>query len=116
MVVDHFEESCIAFHLASEYGFQVFWRCVPCRYFFVPRSQFRVVRDDSELLLFCECSLTQLVPTVVELALVLGNPLLRNMVRSVSGTWGEVYEEWFVRCSRLLRAYVRDCLIRHVRN
>ena len=66
-----------------------------------PLGQLRVLRDHAELLLPLEDLLADLVPALVELALVLVRPLLRDVVRRV-GAAGRVVEE--PRLLRILRA------------
>ena len=59
-------------------------------------------RDDAEFLLPCEGLLAQLVPALVELALVLVGPFLRHVMRRVRRAGREVGEEWLVGHERLL--------------
>ncbi len=67
--------------------------------------QLRVGRDHAELLLTGERLLAQRVPAIGELALVLGRPLLRHVMRGVGGARREVHEERLVRHQRLLLAH-----------
>ena len=61
------------------------------------RRQFGARRDDAHVELALVDDLAVLVPTHVELALVLVRPLLGHVVRSVPGTRGVVEEERLVR-------------------
>ena len=70
--------------------------------------------DDAELDLAGQRLLAELVPALVELALVLGDPLLRHVVRGVRGTRGEVGEERLVRRQRLLGVRPLDRLVGEV--
>ena len=70
--------------------------------------------DDAELLLPGQRLLAELVPALVELALVLGDPLLRHVVRSVRGARGEVDEERLVRRERFHGLGPVDRLVGHV--
>ena len=58
--------------------------------------------------------LAQLVPALVELALVLGDPLLGHVVRRVGGARCEIDEERLVRRQRLLELHPGDGLVGHV--
>ena len=73
-----------------------------------------VLRDDAELLLPREGLLAQLVPALVELALVLVRPFLRDVVRRVGRARREVDEERLVGDERLLLADPADRLVGHV--
>ena len=55
-----------------------------------------------------------LVPALIELALVLGDPLLRHMVRRVRGARREVGEERLIRRDRLLEVGPFDRLVGQV--
>ena len=87
----------------------------------VPRDQARrervelgVRRDHAQLLLACECFFADLVPPLIELALVLGDPLGLGMVRGMSCAGRVVAEEGFVRRHRLLHGDPLDGLVGHV--
>ena len=79
-----------------------------------PLGQLRVGRDDAELLLPLERLLADLVPALVELALVLVDPLLRHVVRRMRRARRVVDEERLVGRHRLLRLDPVDRLVRHV--
>src|SRR5262249_54384420 len=68
----------------------------------------------AKLLLTSESFLTNLVPAVIEFALVLCDPICRDVVRSVSRSGGKVNEKWLVGSDRLLLANIRNCLVRQV--
>ena len=79
------------------------------------RRQLGVRRNHAHRLLARERLLPDLVPTLVELALVLVRPLLGHVVRCVDGPGRVVDEEWLVRRHRLLRFDPVDRLVGHVR-
>jgi hypothetical protein len=58
--------------------------------------------------------LTDLVPALIELALPLGDPVLRHVVRGVGGTWGEVHKERLLRRHGLLELHPRNRLVGHI--
>ena len=89
-------------------------RLVPGRNLGRTRRQLGIPGDDAELLLAREGLLAQLVPALVELALVLVDPFLRHVVRGVAGARGEVHEERLVGHQRLLLARPLDRLVGHV--
>ena len=114
MVVGVLEEAGIDLHLAGEDRPHVLRRLVPGRDLGRPRGQLGVGGDDAQLLLPREGLLAQLVPALIELALVLVDPLLRHVVRRVAGARREVHEERLVGHQRLLLARPLDRLVRHV--
>ena len=71
-------------------------------------------RNDAQLFLASEGLFTQLVPALIELALVLICPFLGDVVRSVCGSGGEVDEEGLVGHEHLLLADPVDGLVGHV--
>ncbi len=71
-------------------------------------------RDDAELLLLLEDPFADHVPALVEAALLHVDIGLRDVVRGMDGTRGEVDEERLVRGERLLEAHPVDRLGRHV--
>src|SRR5208283_1519668 len=71
-------------------------------------------RDNAQFLLACEGLFAQLVPALIELALVLVRPFLRDVMRSVGRARREVCEERLVGNERLLLANPVDGLVRHV--
>ncbi len=70
--------------------------------------------DDAQLLLALEGALTVLVPTVIELALVLVGPLFRDVVRGVRRAGGVVDEPWLLRIVGPHRMEPLDRLVRDV--
>src|SRR6202012_3767170 len=70
-------------------------------------------RNHTELLLPQKRLFTQLVPSLVKLALIWSDPLLRNLMRRVSGSRGEVEEERLIR-GRLLQVQPANGVICHV--
>ena len=104
----------IDLHLAREDRPHLLRHLVPGRNLVGPLGQLGIGRDDAELLLAREDLLAQLVPALIELALVLVDPLLRHVVRRVAGARREVHEERLVGHQRLLLAHPLDRLVRHV--
>src|ERR1700733_6465455 len=104
------EKACIYFHLASEHRLHLGGYRIPGRNFSVPLRQGAVLRYNAELLLACKRFLAQLAPPLVELALVLVRPFLRNMMRGMSRPGSKVTEERLVRHQRLLLPDPVDCL------
>ena len=88
-------------HLAGVERLQPVGHVVPCRERLVAGGQLGVGGDDAELLLTSEGLLTKLVPSLVELALVLVGPLLVHVMRSVAAAGRVVDEE---RLASVLRA------------
>ena len=114
MVVGVLHEPRVDLHLAREDRLHLVGRLVPSRDLGGARRQLRVLRDRSELLLPLERLLSELVPALVELALVLVGPLGRDVVRRVGCAGRVVDEERLVRHQRLLLADPVDRMIRHV--
>ena len=85
VMVGVFQEPGIDLHLATQDGLQIFRHGLPGRNLLVADGQLAILRDDTEFLLPRKGRLAQLVPAVVELALVLVRPFLRDVVRRVSG-------------------------------
>ena len=79
-----------------------------------PVAQPGVRRDHAQLLLALERFVPDLVPALVELALVLVGPLLRHMVRRMDRPGRVVDEERLVRRHRLLGFHPVDGLVGHV--
>ena len=102
------------FHLPREQPLLVGRQLVPVLDVGGLGRQLRVLRDDAHLLLPGEGLLAVLVPTAVELALELRDPVLRHVMRSMRGAGGEVREERLVRRQRLLAPDPLDRLVRHV--
>ena len=114
MMVGVLEECGIDLHLAGEDRPHVLRRLVPGRNLLRPRRENSVGGDDAQLLLSCERLFAQLVPALIELALVLLDPVLRHVVRRVAGARSEIHEERLVGHQRLLLARPLDRLVRHV--
>ena len=77
---------------------------LPWRDFGRARGELAVRRDDAQLFLPRESLLAQLVPALVEFALVFVRPFLRHVMRGVRGARREVGEERLVGHQRLLLA------------
>ena len=73
--------------------------------------QLSIGRDKPSCLLPRQGLLAHLVPALVELALVLGDPVLLGMMRRVGRTWRVVKEEWPVWRDGLLVAHPIDGLV-----
>ena len=114
MVVGVLEKRRVDFHLTGEDRPHVLRGLVPGRNFVGPRREHGVGRDDAQLLLARERFFAQLVPALIELALVLLDPVLRHVVRRVAGARSEIHEERLVGHQRLLLARPLDRLVRHV--
>ena len=79
-------------------------------------GQLAVRRDHAQLFLTGEGFLAQLVPALVELALVLVGPLLGDVMRGVGRAWREVDEEGLIGRERLLLAHPGDGLVGQIRH
>ena len=104
LVVGVFAEAGEDFHLAGEELLLVGGQLVPVLDGLGLGGELRARGHDAELDLAGQRLLAELVPALVELALVLGDPLLRRVVRRVRGARREVDEERLVRRQRLLGA------------
>src|SRR5262245_55144581 len=90
------QEPGVDLHLSSEHRLHLGIDRVPGRDPLVALGEFAVLRDDAQFLLFRERAFAHLVPAVVELALVLVRPCLRDVVWGVRRPWREVHEERLV--------------------
>ena len=102
------------FHLTREQSLLVGAQRIPVLDRLGLRREFRIGRHDAKLLLALQRLLTQFIPALVELALVFGDPLLRDVVRRMGRARREIHEEWLVRRQRLLRLDPLDRLVGHV--
>ena len=107
-------EAGVDLHLAGEDGLQVVGHVVPRRDLLGARGELGVRGDHPELLLARERLLAQRVPAGVELPLVLGRPLDRDVVGRVRRAGRVVDEERLVGHQRLLLADPVDRVIGHV--
>ena len=114
MVVGILQEPGVDLHLPAQHRLECVRHLVPGRDFLVPRGELAIRRNDAQLLLAREGLFAQLVPALVELALVLVRPFLRHVVRRVGGAGREVDEERLVGNERLLLADPVDRLVGHV--
>ena len=78
------------------------------------RREHGVGRHDAERLLPRERLLANLVPALIELALVFLDPFLRHMMRRMCRARREIDEERLVGSERFLRLHPRDRMVRHV--
>ena len=100
-------------HLARVVRLELVRDVVPGGERVVARRQLRVGGDHAERLLPGERLLAQLVPALVELALVLRRPLLGHVMRRVAAAGGEVGEERLLGVLRPDRVQPLDRLVRH---
>ena len=84
-------------HLVSEQSLLVLRKVVPVLNRLRLGSQFRTLRNYTKLFLVREGNLPLFVPTVIELARVFVDVLLRCLVRCVRGSRGVIDEEWLGR-------------------
>ncbi len=116
VVVGVFQEARVDLHLTAQDRLQVIGHVVPGRDFLVPGGELAVGGDHAQRLLPGEGFLAQLVPSLVELALVLVGPVLGDVVRGVGGARGEIDEERLVGDQGLLLGDPGNRLIGHVRH
>ncbi len=114
VMVGVLHEARVHLHLPGEDRLHLVRRVVPGGDLGRPLRQLRVFRDDAQLLLALERLLTDLVPALVELPLVLRRPLGRDVMRRVGRARRVVDKERLVRHQRLLLTDPVDCTIRHV--
>ena len=114
LVVGVLQESGEHFGLAREQTALIGRQRVPRGQVLRPLAQLRVGRDDAQLLLPLERLLPDLVPALVELALVLVGPFLRHVVRRMRRAGRVIHEERLVGRHRLLRLHPVDRLVGHV--
>ncbi len=108
------EEAGEHFHHAGVEPPLVGGQLAPVLHVGVVTRQHGVLRDDAELFLLGEHLLTIGVPAVVELALVLVGPLLRDVMRRMLGAGREVDEERLVWRELLAVADEADRLVHQV--
>ena len=114
MVVGVLQEPGIDLHLAAQHRLERLRHVVPGRNILGACGKLAILRDHAQLLLAGQRLLAQLVPSLVELALVLVGPFLRDMVRGVGRARREIDEERLVGGKRLLLANPPDGLVGHV--
>ncbi len=100
VVVGVLREARVHLHLPRVERLELVGYVVPCGERRVARSELGVGGDHPELLLSGERLLTELVPALIELALVLVGPRFRDVVWRVTAPGGEVDEERLVRVLR----------------
>src|SRR5215469_1445006 len=113
-MIDVLQKARVHLRLPSQHGLKGLRHLVPCRNLFVACCQLAVRRYDAELLLTSKGFFAELVPALIELALVLVGPFLRHMVRRMGCSGCKIHEERFVRRQRLLLRDPVSRLIRHV--
>jgi hypothetical protein len=109
-----FGETCKDLHLAREQALLVGRQRGPVLDEAGLARQRRVFRHHAQRLLPHQRFFAQLIPALIEFALVLLDPGLRHLVRRVRGTGCEVHEEGPLGRQRLLRLQPLDGLVRHV--
>ena len=114
VVVGVLHEARVDLHLTGQDGLQVVGHVVPRGDLLGAGGELGVGRDHPELLLARERLLAQRVPPGVELPLVLGRPLDRDVVGRVRRAGRVVDEERLVGHQRLLLADPVDRAIGHV--
>src|SRR5262245_52787799 len=105
------EERRVDFHLPRQGRSKPCLGLVPRGNLCGARGQLALGWDDPELLLTGERLFADLVPALIELALVLRDPLLGHVMRRVRRSWREVDEEGFVWGDRLLLTDVVNRLV-----
>ena len=75
---------------------------IPCRETIRTRSELRVRRNHAQPSLPLEGLLANRIPALIELALVLVNPLLRHLMRLMRGSGGVVDEERLAACNSVM--------------
>ena len=102
LVIGLFQEAGIDLGLMGQQLLLLRRQRIPGRQFGRTRGQFGIGRDHPEGLLPGEGLFAQLVPTLVELALVLVHPFLGNVMGRVGGAGGEIEEERLVGSHRIV--------------
>src|SRR5271170_725713 len=97
MMVGVFHEAGIHFHLPTQDWLERLRHVAPTGDFRMAGGELRILRDDAERLLPGKGFLAQLVPALIEFALVFVGPVLRHVVRGMCRAWREIDEERFVR-------------------
>src|SRR6476659_5342142 len=90
------------FHLPGEQSFLFRGLGIPGGNFLWALRKFCILRNDSQCFLPGERFFPELVPTLVELSLVLFNKFFRSMVRRMRSSRGKINIEWLVGSERLL--------------
>src|SRR5689334_7213637 len=93
MIIGELEEPSVDFHLASQDRFQVRGLVIPWGNLDRTLCQIAVLGNNPELFLACERLLTKLVPTLIEFALILVSPILRDVMRRVGCSGRKVDEK-----------------------
>ena len=114
VVVGVLQKAGIDLHLAAQDRFEVLGHVLPRGDLGMPCGELAVRRNHAEFLLPVESLLTQLVPAVIEAALVLVGPLLGHVVRGMGGPGCEIGEEGCVGGQGLLLTDPGDRLVGHV--
>ena len=114
LVIGMLGKAGVGLHLACEQLLLVSRQRRPILDVLVFRRELRPSRHDAELDLASEGFFSELVPALIELALVLVAPFGRHVVRRMRRTGCEVHVERLVRAQRFLEFHPRHGLVGHV--
>ncbi len=114
LVVAVFAKTGIHFHLPGEELLLVWGQLVPILDGLGFVGQFGARRDHAHGDLFCMCFFAQFIPALVELAFILGYPLLGHMMRRMGCAGGEIHEERLFRSQCFLELHPGNGLVGHV--
>ena len=111
VIVGMRQSARIDFHHPREQALAVRLQRIPRGKLFRARGQFGVRRNDAELYLPGERLLADLVPALVELTLILGDPILWRVMRRMRGAGTVVQQPRLLRRERVLHPHPGDRLV-----
>ena len=114
VVVSVLGETCEDFHEPALEGLFVLRNGIPGSHRGGTRRELRVLWNPAELLLAGKGAFAIVVPAVVEFALILVRPFLRDLVGTMRRARSPIHEEWFVGCVGPLLAQPLDGVRRDV--
>ena len=114
MMIGVLQEPGIHLHLARQHRLHLRVDFIPGLNLLGPRGQLGILWNHAQILLPRENLLAQLVPPLVELALVFIRPLFGHVVRRMASAGCEIHEERLVGHQRLLLPHPGDSLVCHV--
>jgi hypothetical protein len=114
VMIGVFEEAGVDLHLPAEDGFEGFGHVGPGGDFLGARGELAGGGNDAELFLAGEDLVAELIPTLVELALVLVGPFLGGVMGCVGGARGVIDEEGLIGGEGFLLADPLDGFVGHV--